>query len=206
MKNQGLKDQLNSVTSQFSSLQQLIRSMKHQALPQPQNQVVGQCQGRCQRQRSRIATTPSNHYCWTHRGTLSHRHTSTSCNYQKLGHDATAILHDAKGGSQKFLDLRSSSWKARKINSNMHVISHDYINKLSVNPTSTKYRPSNNTNFTIADSDTSSNDLHVQAPMLNKVLIHNGSTVIIPDDTTIKASHKGTFLRVQNMLNVSSFR
>ena len=62
-----------------------------------------------------------------------------------------------------------------------------------MNLTSAKHQPNlNDPCYAIEDSDTSGNYLHVQAPVLNKVLIHDDLTTIIPDDITIKAYHKVT--------------
>ena len=67
------------------------------------------------------------------------------------------------------------------------------MDNLSVNPPSTNHQPSlNDPDYTIADSGMSGNYLHVQATVLDKVLIYDDPTVLLPDDTTIKESYKGT--------------
>ena len=64
---------------------------------------------------------------------------------------------------------------------------------MSTNPPSTKHQSSlNDSDYAIVDSGASVNYLYVQEPVLNKVLIDDGATVILPDDNTIKACYKGT--------------
>ena len=67
-----------------------------------------------------------------------------------------------------------------------------FIYNLSINPPSqTNQSIFNNQTFSIVDSDMTGNYLHAKAPILNKIQIKNGPTMILPDDTAIKAFHKG---------------